>query len=71
MLKAREADEVFPDLLELCDAHERINTPAPQFIAARTWRNEDALVMVSRNFEIDREALAAALEAPSWGEEPS
>ena len=55
------------DLLELCEAHERINTPAPAFIAGRPWRAEDALVMVSRNIEIDREALAAAIAHPAAG----
>jgi xanthine dehydrogenase accessory factor len=55
------------DLLDGCDAHERINAPAPPFIAARPWRAEDALVMVSRNFEIDREALAAVLARPGAG----
>lgn len=34
---------------------------APDFIRRRVWRAGDALVIVSRNFEIDREALAAAL----------
>jgi len=31
------------------------------FIAGRAWQNDEALVIVSRNYEIDREALAAAL----------
>jgi xanthine dehydrogenase accessory factor len=55
------------DLLAACDAHERIGIPAPEFIAEHPWRREDALVLVSRNFEIDREALAAALAHPGAG----
>jgi xanthine dehydrogenase accessory factor len=55
------------DLLEACHAHVRLSTPAPDFIAARPWRKEDALVLVSRNFTIDGEALAAALAHPGAG----
>ncbi len=55
------------DLLAACDAHARIGSPAPEFIAAREWQRDEALVMVSRNFEIDREALAAALAHPGAG----
>ncbi len=55
------------DLLESCNAHERISTPAPEFIASRPWRREDALVMVSRNFQIDGDALLAALTHPGAG----
>jgi xanthine dehydrogenase accessory factor len=35
---------------------------APEFIAAHSWRKDEALVIVSRNHEIDREALAAATQ---------
>src|SRR5260221_151139 len=55
------------ELLDRCNAHERLATPAPEFIARHPWRSEDALVMVSRNFQIDREALAAALAHPGAG----
>ncbi len=55
------------DLLAACDAHERLSTPAPEFIAAHAWRHDEALVIVSRHFEIDREALAAALAHPGAG----
>lgn len=55
------------DLLTLCDAHVRHAGSAPSFIAGRTWRATDALVLVSRNFELDREALAAALASPPAG----
>ncbi len=37
-------------------------TSAPDFIAGHSWQSDDALVMVSRNHEIDRAALAAAME---------
>jgi xanthine dehydrogenase accessory factor len=50
--------------LAQCDAHVRSTTPAPELFASRAWRNGEALIIVSRNFEIDREALAAALARP-------
>ena len=37
------------------------------FIASHEWRNDEALVMVSRNHEIDCEALAAAVEQDGPG----
>jgi len=40
---------------------------APAFIRGREWKGDEALVMVSRNYELDREALAAALEIPKLG----
>jgi xanthine dehydrogenase accessory factor len=39
----------------------RIGRAADEFIAAREWQPADALLLVSRNYELDREALAAAL----------
>ena len=38
------------------------DVPAPEFIASHSWQNDEALVLVSRNHEIDRAALAAALQ---------
>lgn len=38
-----------------------------KFIAGREWQTDEALVMVSRNYEIDREALAAALSTKGAG----
>jgi xanthine dehydrogenase accessory factor len=38
-----------------------VSTPGPPFIAQREWQPSDALLLVSRNHELDREALAAAL----------
>ena len=40
---------------------------APEFIASRTWQRDEALVLVSRNYELDREALDAALRAGGMG----
>ena len=42
------------------------NSPA-RFIASRQWQSDEALVMVSRNHEIDLEALAAAVEQTGAG----
>ncbi len=53
-----------PDQLALCPAHARHTTPAPEFIAAHPWRVREALIIVSHHFEVDREALAAALQYP-------
>jgi xanthine dehydrogenase accessory factor len=38
-----------------------------QFIAARQWQSDEALIMVSRNHEIDRDALNCALEQTGAG----
>jgi xanthine dehydrogenase accessory factor len=41
-------------------------TPAA-FIASREWQSDEALVVVSRNYEIDRDALMAAVEQTAAG----
>jgi xanthine dehydrogenase accessory factor len=41
-------------------------TPA-EFIHSHAWQDDEALVMVSRNHEIDRDALAAAVEQSGAG----
>jgi xanthine dehydrogenase accessory factor len=41
--------------------------PAGEFIAQHDWSAGDALVIVSRNYELDRVALAAALEQNVMG----
>lgn len=41
-------------------------TPA-EFIGSHDWQSDEALVIVSRNHEIDREALAAAVERSGAG----
>ncbi len=55
------------DLLADFPAHRRIATPAPEFIAGREWQRDDALVLISRNHELDREALHAAVRAGGMG----
>jgi xanthine dehydrogenase accessory factor len=39
----------------------------PDFIATHSWRSDEALVLVSRNHEIDCEALAIAVEQSGAG----
>jgi len=55
-------------LADLPPAVTGISEAAPaDFVASRSWRNDEALVMVSRNHEIDCEALAAAVEQSEAG----
>ena len=54
-------------LVDFPAAHRISDRPAPEFIAGREWQKKDALVIVSRNFELDREALAAALQRGTMG----
>lgn len=50
-------------LADLPPAVVGITDCAPRdFIASRSWQSDEALVLVSRNHEIDREALAVAME---------
>ena len=45
-----------------------LSDPAPEkFIETRSWSQHDALVLVGRNYHIDREALAAALKTSGLG----
>jgi xanthine dehydrogenase accessory factor len=37
------------------------------FIASREWKNDEALLLVSRNHDLDREALASALMKEGFG----
>ena len=56
------------DILARCEtAHQRLTDPAPGYIAARPWDKNDAMVIVSRHYDIDREALAAALKKGGMG----
>jgi xanthine dehydrogenase accessory factor len=42
--------------------------PSPEvFVRTRKWSERDALILVSRNYHLDREALAAALEKGGMG----
>ena len=55
-------------LVDLPAAVTRISDCSPaNFIASRQWQNDEALVIVSRNYEIDREALGVALEQVGAG----
>ncbi|MEO5720955.1 MAG: XdhC family protein, partial [Chthoniobacterales bacterium] len=55
-------------LLDLSPAIRCVSEQTPAaFIAAHPWRSDEALVLVSRNHEIDREALAAAVEQSGAG----
>jgi xanthine dehydrogenase accessory factor len=56
------------ELLADFPAHQLINAlPAPEFIAGREWQRDEALVLISRNHELDREALHAAIRATGMG----
>lgn len=57
-------DERAEELAQLGDRHTKIGQPAPEFIARHEWLPDEALVIVSRNYEIDQEALFAALQRP-------
>jgi xanthine dehydrogenase accessory factor len=49
-------------------AHRRVASRSPaEYIAAHKWSDSDALVIVSRNYMIDRDALGAALRQPEMG----
>lgn len=43
------------------------NSSPADFIASREWQSDEALVIVSRNHQIDREALAAAMAQTGAG----
>jgi len=45
----------------------RVVKDAPAFISQREWRSDEALVLVSRNHELDRNALAVALKKSGMG----
>jgi len=56
------------EILARCEtAHQRLTDPAPGHIASRQWDKNDAVVIVSRHYDIDREALAAALKKGGMG----
>jgi xanthine dehydrogenase accessory factor len=62
---------VIDDRTELLDgfpAHQVVGNRSPaDFIANHAWRSDEALVIVSRNFNIDRDALGAALATSGMG----
>jgi xanthine dehydrogenase accessory factor len=56
------------DILEQCAAaHQRLTDPAPAYIASRHWDKNEAMVIVSRHYDIDRAALDAALKKGGMG----
>lgn len=56
------------DLLENFPvSSNRVVSNAAEFISKRDWNDDDAVVLVSRNFELDREALAAVLKKGGAG----
>lgn len=64
--------QVIEDRAELFDAlpaeaARTSTTSASEFIASRPWQADEAIVIVSRNHELDRDALASALRAPGAG----
>ena len=60
-----DRDELLTDLPPAVD---RISDTAPaDFIASHDWRSDEALIIVSRNHGIDREALAAAVAQTGAG----
>ena len=54
-------------LTELPGAAAKISDRPAKFIRSRKWSSDEALVIVSRNYEIDRDAVRAALETGSQG----
>jgi xanthine dehydrogenase accessory factor len=55
------------ELLADFPASQRLARPAPEYIASRTWHGDEALVLMNRNHELDRDALEAALLAGGMG----
>ena len=56
------------DLLENFPASSnRVVSNAAEFISKLDWSDDDAVVLVSRNYELDREALAAVLKKGGAG----
>ena len=56
------------DLLTDFPASSKVAQPDPAgFIAAREWRRDEALVIVSRNYRIDCDAFLAALRVGGMG----
>ncbi len=54
-------------LEEIASGALRHSGPAPEYIGRKTWSADEALVLVSRNYQLDRDALAAALRHPGMG----
>jgi xanthine dehydrogenase accessory factor len=60
-----DREELLTDLPPVVD---RISDSSPaNFIASHEWRADEAIIIVSRNHEIDRKALSAALQQTGAG----
>lgn len=56
------------ELLEDFPAHQIVVDQSPaEFVVGHPWQKDQALVIVSRNFHIDRDALGAALSNTGMG----
>ena len=61
-------DDRTEQLAEMPAQVARVAAPSiPEFIAGRSWQADEAIVIVSRNHELDRVALVAALETAGAG----
>lgn len=61
-------DDRADQLAEMPPQVARISAPgAPEFIASHPWQADEAIAIVSRNHELDRVALAAALQTTGAG----
>jgi xanthine dehydrogenase accessory factor len=63
---------IVEDRAELVEGIEWANSkitgvPAAEFVASRDWSLSDAIVLVSRNYQLDRDALEAALTKTGFG----
>ena len=58
-----------PEIVESFEpADEKRVEPEPaHWISGRSWRRSDALVLVNRNYQLDRDALEAALNTGGFG----
>lgn len=56
------------ELLKAFPAHKVVGDCSPdEYVRGHEWQSDEALVIVSRNFNIDRDALGAALVNPGMG----
>ncbi|MDP9291661.1 MAG: XdhC family protein, partial [Verrucomicrobiota bacterium] len=58
----RELSENFPETVEWVT-----ELSAPNFIGSRKWAADEAIMLVSRRSDLDRDALGAALKNPGAG----
>jgi xanthine dehydrogenase accessory factor len=46
---------------------KRVEPEPPKWIIEQSWRHSDVLILVNRNYQLDRDALQAALKAEGFG----